>query len=608
METNALYNGWQMKALTLCMLVGASSMAVQQPCAGEEALRKGTWHLRQGAPFEALPLLSSATQYPGLACSETRAIANNNLGLASFLNGDSSLALEYLDSALAFRTHDDIALRNLAWVRQASPSEMNHDAGFIGEAYEHVISIELIRLLLHLSRSGEPKSYDFLLHHLLRHFNVQKFERTDDPGAASWIKGYRRLDYIFDIKVVHVGNGTGLATVLIEQQTCDGTASSAGSASTTSGGGTCEEISLDPPNQLQLSIFELGFGERLCGDPFHLQPFPHATEGMEIPRERETLGPSALFLHQLKSMLTGLFDSRYTAVAMAHPHTKQRHHLSSPEFFITLAMPLLAQLESANIDLSPYPGSTLSSIGMMNQLQVAIEALLAAGTEGDLMETGVWRGGLCVWMLAVMQAVEAQEPTRIPPLHRLVWAADSFEGVPPPRSTGSFAQDETHEWVPHLYAADIESVRWQFERLSLGNTNSQLVDPSRVRFVKGYFNESLRPAVNPVIQTGRRLALLRLDGDTYESTMDVLAAMYTSVNEGGYIIVDDFHLNGCRRAVFEFRQANGITAPLMPIPEDYVYSCSRRAYRAPPPSPEWQMPFHIDPRKPVQGVYWVKER
>jgi hypothetical protein len=566
-------------------------------------LQKGTTNVREGSLLEAIPFLSFASQQAGPACAETRAIAFNNLGLASFLDGDSSLALDYLDHALTFRQHDDIALRNIAWIRQASPSEMNHVLGYVEEAYEHVISVELIRLLLHWCRSGQAVSYESLLYHLLRHFNVVHFERSDKPGVVSWIKGYPRLDYTFDIKIEHLGNG--MAKVHLERQECDGAAAS----------GTCEEIRLAPANSLQLSIFELGFGERLCGDPFHLQQYRE--EEAEKSGERGVLGPSALYLHQLKSMLTGMFDSRYADVAMAHPYTKQRHHLSSPEWYMTMAMPLLAQLESVNIDLSPYPGSTLSSIGMMNQLQVVIEELISNGVGGDMMETGVWRGGLCVWMLAVVQVVEAAQKAAAGRAQRaggssqgrgdrLIWAVDSFEGVPPPRSTDNFADDETHTWTPYLYAADLASVRWQFERLSLGNTNSQFVDASRVRFVKGYFNESLRPAVNPVIQSGRRLALLRLDGDTYESTMDVLVAMYSSVNEGGYIIVDDFHLNGCRKAVFEFRQTHGIVAPLMPIPEDYVYSCSRRAFRAPPPSSEWQMPFHIDPRKPVQGVYWKK--
>jgi O-methyltransferase len=79
----------------------------------------------------------------------------------------------------------------------------------------------------------------------------------------------------------------------------------------------------------------------------------------------------------------------------------------------------------------------------------------------------------------------------------------------------------------------------------------------KVKFLKGWFKDTLHVA--PI----RQLALLRLDGDLYESTMDALKALYDKVSPGGFIIVDDFNdFEPCRRAVLEFRQLHDIEDPI----------------------------------------------
>jgi hypothetical protein len=62
------------------------------------------------------------------------------------------------------------------------------------------------------------------------------------------------------------------------------------------------------------------------------------------------------------------------------------------------------------------------------------------------------------------------------------------------------------------------------------------------------------------------LALLRLDGDMYESTMDALRHLYDRVSKGGYVIVDDYHVvAGCREAVDDFRAVRGIEDAIQEI-------------------------------------------
>jgi O-methyltransferase len=77
-----------------------------------------------------------------------------------------------------------------------------------------------------------------------------------------------------------------------------------------------------------------------------------------------------------------------------------------------------------------------------------------------------------------------------------------------------------------------------------------------VRFLPGLFADTLPEA--PVAQ----IALLRMDGDLYTSTLDVLHALYDRVVPGGYVIVDDYALAPCRQAIDEFRAERGITDPV----------------------------------------------
>ena len=81
----------------------------------------------------------------------------------------------------------------------------------------------------------------------------------------------------------------------------------------------------------------------------------------------------------------------------------------------------------------------------------------------------------------------------------------------------------------------------------------------QVTFVKGWFNESLAKA-----DIGT-LAILRLDGDMYSSTIDAISVLYPKLAPGGFCIVDDYALPGCRKAIQDYRAANRIDAEMSAI-------------------------------------------
>jgi hypothetical protein len=186
----------------------------------------------------------------------------------------------------------------------------------------------------------------------------------------------------------------------------------------------------------------------------------------------------------------------------------------------------------------------------LDNLQFCVEDALARGVPGDLMETGVWRGGAAILMRAVLAAHGVAD--------RRVWAADSFEGLPPPDPARYPADAGLHfEQFSHL-AVPLEEVQDNFRRYGLLD--------DQVRFVKGWFRDTLpRCAVE-------RLAVLRLDGDLYESTMDALTHLYPKLQPGGFLIVDDYgDIAACRQAVLDYRGRNAITEEIVPVDWTAVY-------------------------------------
>ena len=213
-----------------------------------------------------------------------------------------------------------------------------------------------------------------------------------------------------------------------------------------------------------------------------------------------------------------------------------------------LARPTTIDLEK-NVDglLSVWdlPSWPLTMIGSrrLDNVEACMRSALDEGVPGDFIETGVWKGGTTIFMRGLLRAYGITD--------RKVYVADSFEGVPPPNSA-RYPDDRDsnfHLW-PDL-AVDLESVKGNFSRLGLLD--------DQVEFVKGWFRDSL-PALR-----GHQWAVVRLDGDLYESTTDALENLYDGLAAGGWLIVDDYEIAACRKAVTDFRSARGITEPIVEI-------------------------------------------
>ncbi len=198
----------------------------------------------------------------------------------------------------------------------------------------------------------------------------------------------------------------------------------------------------------------------------------------------------------------------------------------------------------------PERAQTMVGDKRLANLRDLVSILLAENIPGDLIETGVWRGGSCILMRAILLAHGD--------VRRKVWVADSFEGLPPgneslyPADAGS----EFHSYAG--LAVSLEEVKQNFRDYGLLD--------DQVAFVKGWFKDTL-PTV-PI----DRLALIRLDGDMYESTMGALQALYPKLSHSGYVIVDDYHVvPACKQAVHDYCSSIGITPQLREIDGVGVY-------------------------------------
>ncbi len=183
---------------------------------------------------------------------------------------------------------------------------------------------------------------------------------------------------------------------------------------------------------------------------------------------------------------------------------------------------------------------TMIGRARLENLAACVATVLEDGIPGDLIECGVWRGGAAMLMRALLAERGVTD--------RRVWLADSFSGLPLPRAGTDDGVDISAAVAPEL-AVSLEQVQANFAAFGLLD--------HQVCFLRGWFADTLPQA--PI----GTLAVLRVDGDLYSSTMDVLEALYDRVAPGGFVIIDDYGpLDQCARAVHDFRDRRGITEPL----------------------------------------------
>jgi O-methyltransferase/8-demethyl-8-(2,3-dimethoxy-alpha-L-rhamnosyl)tetracenomycin-C 4'-O-methyltransferase len=188
----------------------------------------------------------------------------------------------------------------------------------------------------------------------------------------------------------------------------------------------------------------------------------------------------------------------------------------------------------------PSQAHTMVGVERLRNLATLVQSCLDDKIPGDFIETGVWRGGCCILMQGVLAANGVAD--------RRIYVADSFRGLPPPQ-VDQDAGSRYHQL--HQLRISRDQVAANFEKYGLLDDN--------VVFAEGWFRDTL-----PALQADR-FALIRLDGDMYDSTMVALENLYPKLAPGGYVIIDDYGLDTCRHAVTDYREAHQITDPIRKV-------------------------------------------
>jgi hypothetical protein len=166
----------------------------------------------------------------------------------------------------------------------------------------------------------------------------------------------------------------------------------------------------------------------------------------------------------------------------------------------------------------------------------------AENRPGAFVECGAWKGGAAGVMASVARSAGRGRRT---------WVFDSFEGLPDP---GAADGPAAKPWAGRCAARMEDAERLLFGTLRLKR--------AQVILRKGWFQDTL-PAARPEIGP---IAVLRLDGDWYESTRVSLENLYDGVVPGGFVVLDDYGFwEGFRRAVDEFLAGRRLAPPIIPV-------------------------------------------
>ncbi len=210
-----------------------------------------------------------------------------------------------------------------------------------------------------------------------------------------------------------------------------------------------------------------------------------------------------------------------------------------------------------------------ASVEKLHTLDFLCKYINRNNIQGDVVELGVYRGTTVLYMAKLFYK-------------RNVWAFDSYAGIQP-------AEDAPYKELAQTaggghYAASLESVQANFHRYFEWPAR-------RIRFVKGYFSETL-----PCDEL-KKIAVLRMDSDTYSSTLEILYNLYDKVIPGGVIIADDFKVEGCYMALKRWASEQ---------PKDIVMY-HPRCDRGKVPVIDWMNRDTKKLRRGHSGAWWIKD-
>lgn len=198
--------------------------------------------------------------------------------------------------------------------------------------------------------------------------------------------------------------------------------------------------------------------------------------------------------------------------------------------------------------------STLPTLYMSYELSVEC---IKNNIPGDFVECGVAAGSQVAAMAYACQVFNIEKKVHL---------FDSFEGIPlagihdteQPGIVGPIQHDVNVPSEALLISSGITVQSLENVQLNMSRWG---ISPHRLVYHKGWFQHTLPHVADKI----GAISLLRLDGDLYESTKVCLEYLYPKVSKGGYVVIDDFALAGCKKAVLEYLAEHDLHPTIIPI-------------------------------------------
>ncbi len=231
----------------------------------------------------------------------------------------------------------------------------------------------------------------------------------------------------------------------------------------------------------------------------------------------------------------------------------QREKIISPEYLpgqiiwsckffwdsacLLIRQPSRASLEYMQLAARVIPKYTMLSLPRLMNLVNLIKTINKKNIEGDVVECGTWNGGAAAVMAAYQ---EKTLNTTLPPRH--FWLFDSFQGLPKPTANDGALLTDNH--IQGLFKGNPEYIKRLFLQLRIPSEH--------LHIIPGWFQQTIPEVRN------RKIALLHIDADLYDSIFNVLEQLYDTIVPRGFCVCDDYSWSGGKKAIDTFLEKRGL--------------------------------------------------
>jgi hypothetical protein len=253
-------------------------------------------------------------------------------------------------------------------------------------------------------------------------------------------------------------------------------------------------------------------------------------------------------------------DKHYQDLANLMPAEYKEHLATSTTFAFLLKYKHFLDREGVY---------SLANRNDVDQTFILLLNVILNGVPGDIVETGVWKGGMSLFMKATGDHYRKTKGSMKDNHQRNYWLFDTFDVFPQPEAHSSLGKvnhldENIHHITKFLYnkPPKLQDVKALYKEFGL-------LDDS-VHFCKGLFKDTIPKLSKHDLA---QIALLRVDNDYYDSVLYVLEQLYFRISSGGIVIIHDYNnaMVGCKSAVLYFRSQYSIESPIMDYYGGSVY-------------------------------------